>query len=96
MRKKSIVMRKYFYPQTQMKGGEQLTFYDNVKRACDERGISIAKLEMDLFGKHSRNIYKWKDHNPNVMLAQKVADLLEVDISELTKDVPRWGEKDDD
>ena len=49
--------------------------YDNVKRMCEKRKISIAVLERDC-GIANGTIGKWKSRNssPSVATVQKIAD----------------------
>ncbi len=56
--------------------------FDNVKRICDEKGISIWKLEREL-GFSNRSISKWNESDPGVRKVQKVADYLKVPIKKL-------------
>lgn len=66
-----------------------MTFFDNIKQLCDERSISIAQFENDI-GLPGRNSYKWKDHNPNVAIAAKIAKYFEVPVETLMNGVPEW------
>lgn len=56
--------------------------YDNVKKFCEERGITIVKLEQDL-GFPRSYICKWNDNEPGICKVQKVADYLGVPIEKL-------------
>ena len=56
--------------------------YDNVKKICEERGITIVKLEQDL-GFTRSYICKWNDNEPGIRKVQKVADYLGVPIEKL-------------
>lgn len=56
--------------------------YDNVKRICEEKGISILALE-DAVGFSRSSICKWKESEPGVRKVQKVADYLGVSIETL-------------
>lgn len=56
--------------------------YDNVKRICEEKGISVGKMEKDLELSNS-SICKWKESEPGVRKVQKVADYLGVSIETL-------------
>ncbi len=58
--------------------------FDNVKRICDEKGISIWRLEKDL-GFSNRSISKWNESEPGIHKVRKVADYLDVSIEELLK-----------
>lgn len=58
--------------------------FDNVKRICDEKGISVWRLEKELgFSNHS--VSKWNESEPGIRKVQKVADYLGVTIEELLK-----------
>ncbi|WP_337659237.1 helix-turn-helix transcriptional regulator [Eisenbergiella tayi] len=59
--------------------------YNNVKTLCDERGISISRLERELDFPRS-SISKWNDNEPGIRKVQKVADFLEVPIEKLLED----------
>lgn len=59
--------------------------FDNVKRICDEKGISIWKLEREL-DLPNCSIRKWNESEPGVRKVQKVADYLGVPIEELLKE----------
>ena len=59
--------------------------YDNVKRVCDEKGISVAEnfeKELDL---SNGSVCKWNESEPGIRKVQKVADYLGVTIEELLK-----------
>lgn len=56
--------------------------YDNVKRICEEKGISVGKIEKDLQLSNG-SICKWNDNEPGIRKVQKVADYLGVSIEEL-------------
>lgn len=59
--------------------------YDNVKKICEEKGLSIGKLEKDLQLSNG-SICKWNENEPGIRKVQKVADYLGVSIEELLKD----------
>lgn len=59
--------------------------YDNVKKLCEEKGVSILSLEKAL-GFPRSSICKWNDNEPGIRKVQKVADYLGVSIEELLKD----------
>lgn len=61
-------------------------FYENVKKLCDDRNISIWKLEDDCGLGHA-TVSKWKDSDimPNMATLQRIADFFEVGIQELIK-----------
>lgn len=56
--------------------------YDNVKKFCKERNISIGRLEKELEFSNG-SICKWNENEPGIKKVQKVADFLEVSIEEL-------------
>lgn len=64
--------------------GGDIVLFDNVKRICEEKGITISKLEMDLEFPRSY-ICKWNKNEPGIRKVQKVADYLGVTIEELLK-----------
>lgn len=69
--------------------------YENVKKACAEKGISIHALEQKLeFPKSS--LSKWDKNIPSVAKVTRVAKELGVSIDSLTEGVvfPRRGGND--
>lgn len=53
-----------------------MPIYDNVKKACSEKGISVMALEAKLnFPRGS--IYKMNEHAPNVLKMQAMANELD-------------------
>ncbi len=56
--------------------------YDNVKKLCDKKGISIGKMEKDLQLSNG-SICKWNENEPGIRKVQKVAEYLGVSIEEL-------------
>lgn len=58
--------------------------YDNVKKICEERGISVGKIEKDLQLSNG-SICKWNENEPGIRKVQKVAEYLGVAIEELLK-----------
>ena len=60
--------------------GGGTVIYDNVKKLCDQKGISIWRLERDL---SNRSVSKWNDNEPGIRKVQKVADYLGVPIEKL-------------
>ena len=59
-----------------------MTIYDNIKRLCDEKGLSIARVERRA-GLGNRVIAGWKKSSPRIESLKRVADVLEVSINEL-------------
>lgn len=59
--------------------------YDKIQRLCQERGISVYRLETDLgFGKSS--VQRWKTASPTVRNLKKVADYFGVTVDALLKE----------
>ena len=56
--------------------------YDNVKRICEEKRISVGKMEKDLELSNG-SICKWNENEPGIRKVQKVADYLGVSIEAL-------------
>ena len=56
--------------------------YDNVKKLCEEKGVSILSLEKAL-GFPRSSICKWNENEPGIRKVQKVADYHGVTIEEL-------------
>ena len=65
-------------------GGENVLF-DNIKRLCERKGISVWRLERDL-GFSNRSVSKWNETDPGIRKVQKVADYLGVAIEDLLKE----------
>lgn len=63
--------------------------YENIKKACSERGISINKLETELRLPRS-SVSKYNKNSPSIDKVQKIADFLEFPLEYLTT-----GEKED-
>lgn len=58
--------------------------YDNVKRLCDEKGITIQKLEKDT-GLSNGAVSKWNTSDPGVSKVKLAADYLGVSIENLIR-----------
>lgn len=56
--------------------------YDNVKAICNEKKVTISKMEADL-GFPRSSICKWNTNEPSVSKVKKVADYLKVNIERL-------------
>lgn len=56
--------------------------YNNVKKLCEQKGVSIAQMERDLDFPRS-SICKWNENEPGVTKVQKAADYLGVMVEEL-------------
>lgn len=59
--------------------------YDNVKKLCAEKNISVGQLEKTL-GFSNGSINKWNENEPGIRKVQKVADYLQVSIEKLLQD----------
>lgn len=62
--------------------------YDNVKKICEEKGITIMQLEQELEFPRSY-ICKWNNNEPGIRKVQKVADYLGVPIEKLLEQEAR-------
>lgn len=61
-----------------------MSIYQNVKKACNEEGITINALEAKLnFPRGS--IFKWDKHNPSVDKVKTVADYFNLPIEYFLK-----------
>lgn len=56
--------------------------FENVKKICDEKGISISQLEKDA-GLSPGSIVKWKTCMPKANSLQAVAKVLKVKMEKL-------------
>lgn len=68
-----------------------MVLYDNVKRLCEEKGVSVLALEKAL-GFPRSSICKWNDNEPGIRKVQKVAEYLGVSIEELLREDDGKGE----
>ncbi len=59
--------------------------YENVKKICDEKGISISQLEKDA-GLSVGSIVKWKNCIPKADSLQAVAKVLKVKMEKLLQE----------
>lgn len=59
-----------------------MLLYDNIKKLCKEKGISISELEKALDFPRSY-ICKWNENEPGIRKVQKVANCLGVPIEDL-------------
>ena len=59
-----------------------MSIYDNVKKLCEEKKVSISQMERDLEFPRS-SVCKWNENEPGVTKVQKVADYLGVPIEQL-------------
>lgn len=56
--------------------------YDNVRRMCEQKGISVSMLEKKMEFSNG-SISKWNDNEPGIRKVQKVADYFGVAIENL-------------
>ena len=56
--------------------------YDNVRRRCEQKGISVSMLEKKMEFSNG-SISKWNDNEPGIRKVQKVADYFGVAIEDL-------------
>ena len=61
-----------------------MSVYENVKKLCADRNISIAKMERDCDIGNGTSA-KWKD-GPSLMTAKKIADYFGIAIEDLLKE----------
>lgn len=59
-------------------------FRDKIEALCKQRGITISRLEKDSGLAHA-TILKWDKSSPTLASLKKVADTLEIPLSELTE-----------
>lgn len=64
--------------------------YDNVKRICEEKGLSVGSIEKALNFSNG-SICKWNESEPGIRKVQKVADYLGVSIEKLLEDSDEKG-----
>ena len=62
-----------------------MAIYDNVKKICRGKGVSVGKIEKELELSNG-SISKWNESEPGIRKVQKVADYLGVPIEELLKE----------
>lgn len=62
-------------------------FYDNINRRCEELGISVSKLLLDV-GMSKSTATKWKDstYDPSNATKKKIADYFKITVAELMDD----------
>ena len=60
------------------------TIYEKIKSICDERGISQNELE-NMAGIGHGIVGRWKKTEPNVSTLKKVAEALNVSLTELVE-----------
>lgn len=59
-----------------------MTIVDRVKQLCQNKGVSVSRLEEDLdFGRNS--LYRWKTQSPSADKLQKVADYFNISVDYL-------------
>lgn len=60
--------------------------FNNIKKICDEKGISIFQLEKEA-GLGNGTISGWKESMPRIYKLQAVAKVLEVKVDKLLAEV---------
>lgn len=58
---------------------------ENIKRLCDERGMSIYGLEKEM-NLGNGTIGKWENSSPRIETVKRIADFFDVSIDDLIKD----------
>lgn len=59
--------------------------FDKISALCEERGISIAKLEREA-DLGNATVRRWKGSDPSASKLKRVADVLGVTVDELLKE----------
>ena len=62
-----------------------MLIYKNVKKICDEKGISISQLEKEA-GLGNGTIGGWRNSMPRLDNIKSVADVLKVKVDKLLKE----------
>lgn len=62
-------------------------FYDSINKRCEERGISVSKMLLDI-GMSKSTATKWKDntYEPSNLAKKKIADYFGITVAELMSD----------
>ena len=69
------------YSKNNLKGSEYL-IYDNIKKICKEKGISVGSVEKQA-GLGNGAISKWNTSSPTIENLQAVAGVLKVSVNKL-------------
>lgn len=69
------------YSKNNLKGSECL-IYDNIKKICKEKGISVGSVEKQA-GLGNGAISKWNTSSPTIENLQAVAGVLKVSVNKL-------------
>jgi transcriptional regulator with XRE-family HTH domain len=64
-----------------LKGSEYL-IYDNIKKVCKEKGLSVSSVEKQA-GLSTGAISKWNTSSPTIEKLQAVATVLKVNVNKL-------------
>lgn len=64
--------------------------YENIKRLCERRGISVSRLEKEA-GLGNGVVARWATGNPRLDLIKKVADYFGVTVDDLMKETKSCG-----
>ena len=62
-----------------------MSIYENVKRIAKQRGFSLQKVAEEA-GLGINSIYDWRKTDPSLSKVKKVAEVLNVSLSELVED----------
>ena len=71
-----------------------MNIYERIRALCQEKGISVRKLEEQL-GFSYGSIAKWPDHTPSYEKLKKVADFFNVSVEYLTTGETGYYENED-
>ena len=64
------------------KGSDKLLIYDKVKVICEEKGMSVRRVEYAA-GLKNGAISKWNESSPTIKSLKAVADVLKVKVDKL-------------
>ena len=64
------------------KEGSEHLIYDNIKKVCKEKGISVSSVEKQA-GLSTGAISKWNASSPTIEKLQAVANVLKVNVNKL-------------
>ena len=65
--------------------GEKKTIYDNIKRKCEERGVSVHRMEMES-GIGNGVVRRWNEKRPRADGLMKAARYFGCTVDELLKE----------
>lgn len=70
-----------YFQNNNLKEGECL-IYDNIKKICKEKGLSVSSIEKQA-GLGTGAISKWNTSSPTIEKLQAVASVLKVSVNKL-------------